>query len=40
MCFYRLCWKQPVIAEDEIKASVILANKYKVKANNFIIPVF
>ena len=30
-------WKQTVIAEDEIKVSVILANKYKVKAKNFII---
>ena len=33
-------WKQPIIAEDEIKVSVILANKYKVKAKNFIIPIF
>ena len=32
--------KQPIIAEDEIKVSVILANKYKVKAKNFIIPIF
>ena len=32
-------WKQPVIAKDEIKVSVILANKYEVKAKNFIIPV-
>ena len=32
-------WKQPVIAEDEIKVSVILANKYKVKAKNFIISI-
>ena len=31
--------KQPVIAKDEIKVSVILANKYEVKAKNFIIPV-
>ena len=31
--------KQPVTAEDEIKVSVILANKYKVKAKNFIIPI-
>ena len=31
-------WKQPVIAKDEIKVSVILANKYEVKAKNFIIP--
>ena len=29
--------KQPVIAKDEIKVSVILANKYEVKAKNFII---
>ena len=33
-------WKQPIIAGDEIKVNVILANKYKVKANNFIIPIF
>ena len=33
-------WKQPIIAEDEVKVSVILANKYKVKAKNFIIPIF
>ena len=32
-------WKQPVIAKDEIKVSVILANKYEVKAKNFIIPI-
>ena len=31
--------KQPVIAEDEIKVSVILANKYKIKAKNFIFPI-
>ena len=31
--------KQPVIAKDEIKVSVILANKYEVKAKNFIIPI-
>ena len=31
--------KQPITAEDEIKVSVILANKYKVKAKNFIIPI-
>ena len=31
-------WKQPVIAEDQIKVSVILVNKYKVKAKNFLIP--
>ena len=28
------------MAEDEIKISVILANKYEVKAKNFIIPIF
>ena len=33
-------WKQTIIAEDKIKASVILVNKYKVKAKNFIIPIF
>ena len=33
-------WKQPIRAEDEIEVSVILANKYKVKAKNFIIPIF
>ena len=32
-------WKQPVIAKDEIKVSVILANKSVVKAKNFIIPI-
>ena len=32
-------WKQPVIAEYEIKVSVILADKYKVKAKNSIIPI-
>ena len=32
-------WKQPVIEEDENKVSVILANKYKVKTKNFIIPI-
>ena len=32
-------WKQTIITEDEIKASVILANKYKVKAKNFIITI-
>ena len=31
--------KQPVIAKDEIKVSVILANKCEVKAKNFIIPI-
>ena len=31
--------KQPVIAKDEIKVSVILANKYEVKAKNFIISI-
>ena len=30
-------WKQPVIAKDKIKVSVILANKYQVKAKNLII---
>ena len=30
-------WKQLVIAEDETKVSVILTNKYKVKAKNFVI---
>ena len=33
-------WKQRIRAEDENKASVILAIKYKVKAENFIIPIF
>ena len=36
-------WKQPIIAEDEIKVSIVLANKYKVlkvKAKNLIIPIF
>ena len=32
--------KQPIIAEEEIKVSVILAEKYKVKATNFIILIF
>ena len=32
-------WKQTVIAKDEIKASVILANKSEVKAKNFVIPI-
>ena len=32
-------WKQLVIAKDDIKVSVILANKYEVKAKNFIIPI-
>ena len=32
-------WKQPVIADEEIKVIVILTNKYKVKANNLIIPI-
>ena len=32
-------WKQLVIAKDNIKVSVILANKYEVKAINFIIPI-
>ena len=32
--------KQPIIAGDEIKVNVILANKYKVKAKIFIIPIF
>ena len=31
--------KTTVIAKDEIKVSVILANKYEVKAKNFIIPI-
>ena len=30
-------WKQPIIAEDESKVSIILANKYKVKAENVLI---
>ena len=30
----------PMIAEDEIKVNIILANKYKINANNFIIPIF
>ena len=33
-------WKQPIKREDEINVSVILANKYKVKAKNFIISIF
>ena len=33
-------WKQPIIAGDEIKVNVILANKYKVKASNFTISIF
>ena len=33
-------WKQPIIAGDEIKVNVILTTKYKVKAKNFIIPIF
>ena len=32
--------KQPIIAGDEIKVNVILAINYKVKAKNFIIPIF
>ena len=32
-------WKQPVTAKDEIKVSVILPNKYEVKAKHFIIPI-
>ena len=32
--------KQPIISGDEIKVNVILATNYKVKAKNFIIPVF
>ena len=32
-------WKQPGMAKDEIKVSVILANKFDVKAKNFIIPI-
>ena len=31
-------WNQLVIAEDYIKVSVILANKYEVNAKNIIIP--
>ena len=30
-------WKQLEIAKDDIKVSVILGNKYEVKAKNFII---
>ena len=33
-------WKQPLIAENEVKVIVILINKHKVKAKNFIIPIF
>ena len=33
-------WKQPIIAVDEIKVGVILANEYNVKAKNFITPIF
>ena len=29
-----------MLAEDEINVSIILANKYKVKAKSFIIPIF
>ena len=29
-----------MIAEDEIKINVIIANKYKFKAKSFIIPIF
>ena len=32
--------KQSIKAKAEVKASVNLANKYKVKAKNFIIPIF
>ena len=32
-------WKQPVTAENEIKVSVILANKCKAKAKNSLIPI-
>ena len=32
--------KQPITARDEIKANVILATIYKVKAKTFIIPIF
>ena len=32
-------WKQLVIAKDDIKVSVILANKYEVRAIKFIIPI-
>ena len=32
-------WKQLIIAKDDIKVSVILTNKYEVKAKNFIIPI-
>ena len=32
-------WKQLIIANDEIKVSVILANKSGVKAKNFIISI-
>ena len=30
--------KQPITAGDEIKVNLIVANKYKVNAKNFIIP--
>ena len=33
-------WKKPRMAEDEVKVSVILASKYKVKAKNFMISTF
>ena len=33
-------WKQSIIAEDEVKVNVILANKCMLKAKNFIIPIF
>ena len=33
-------WKQPIVAEDEIKVCVVLANKYKVKAKNFVLASF
>ena len=32
--------KQPIITGDEIKVIVILTTKYKVKAKNFIVPIF
>ena len=33
-------WIQPIIARDEIKVNVIQTNKYKIKAKNFVIPIF
>ena len=37
---WKLTFWQPIIAGDEIKVNVTLANKYKVKVKDFIIPTF